>query len=306
MNNDEILKELKRSGGRDMSSENNWLEIKKEYLRRTVDGEKVVLTQLAKKHGVKPTTLRSRKNRERWDDFLDNVATTIETQRNTVATKGDEKSDKNQREESKASDKADTNSKDMERVRKSISKLGNKNAIGNKGGKGAPKGNKYRETHGFYSKHLPAETMELFDDIEEMDQLDLLWDSIKLKYAAIIRAQSIMFVEDKDDTTEHLKKHKVIKGMSFTEEKEYEIQFAWDKYATFLQAQSRAMGELRSLIKSYNEIVDRGMATKEQQLRVQKLQVEIDKMSGDDEGEEVKSWVSAMEEIAAKRSGKDE
>lgn len=40
--------------------------------------------------------------------------------------------------------------------------------------------------------------------------------------------------------------------------------------------------------------------------RVKKLQAEIDKMSGDEAGEEVKTWVSAIEEIAAKRSGKDE
>ncbi len=281
-----------------MGSETNWLEIKKEYLRRTVDGEKVNLSELAKEYDVKVSTLRSRKSRERWDDFLRNIATNIEMQRNTVATDMEGKGQgENKPSDSKGS-KADTDTKAKERARRAIGQLGNKNAIGNKGGDGAPKGNKRAEKHGFYSKHLPAETMELFDDLEEMNQLDLLWDSIKLKYAAIIRAQSIMFVEDQNDTTEHLRKHKVIKGMSHTEEKEWELQFAWDKYATFLQAQSRAMRELRSLIKSYNELVDRGMATKEQELRVQRLQLEIDKI-----GEETDRPINIT--IARKGEGND-
>ena len=63
------------------------------------------------------------------------------------------------------------------------------------------------------------------------------------------------------------------------------------------------MGELRSLIKSYNELVDRGLATKEQELRIRKLQVEIDNMKNDDEGKETQDWVKAIEEIAAKRRG---
>lgn len=274
-----------------MSSETNWLEIKKEYLKRTIDGEKVVLTELAKKHGVKPTTLRSRKNRERWDDFLESVATIPRNKSNTVATcehSNDNSSQQITRSSTKNSE-TDTkrtimDTKVKEKIRRSIGQLGNKNAIGNKGGPGADKGNKLAEKHGFYARHLPEATLELFEEIEGMDQLDILWDSIKLKYGAIIRAQSIMFVEDQDDITTFLKKHKIIEGLSFTEEKEYEIQFAWDKYATFLQAQSRAMAELRNLIKEYNEIVDRGMATEEQRLRIEKLKVEIGKVK-QNEGE---------------------
>lgn len=287
-----------------MSSEANWLEIKKEYLRRTVDGEKVSLAELADKHNVKPSTLRSRKNREKWDDFLENVATQIDATSNTVATDNNEGGKEHDETQQNARNKGDTDTKAKERARRAIGQLGNKNAIGNKGGDGAPKGNKRAEKHGFYAKHLPGITLELFDELEDMNQLDLLWDSIKLKYAAIIRAQSIMFVEDQNDTTEHLKKHKIIKGMSYTEEKEWELQFAWDKYATFLQAQSRAMGELRSLIKSYNELVDRGMATQEQELRIQRLQLEIEKIGGDDKGKDTEEWVKAIEAIAAKRSGK--
>lgn len=288
-----------------MSSETNWLEIKKEYLRRTVDGEKVNLSELAKEYDVKVSTLRSRKSRERWDDFLENIATNIEMQRNTIATDMEGKGHgKNKASNSKGS-KAETDTKALERARRGIGQLGNKNAIGNKGGNGAPIGNKRAEKHGFYAKHLPAETLELFDELQEMDQVDMIWDSIRIKYAAIIRAQTIMFVEDKYDITQHLKKHKVIKGMSFTEEKEWELQFAWDKYANFLQAQSRAMGELRSLIKSYNELIDRGMATQEQELRIKRLQVEIDKLDGGEKGDDVEEWVEAIQAIAEKRKGNE-
>lgn len=285
-----------------MSNDAKWLEIKKEYLKRTVDGEKVVLSELAKKHGVKPGTLRSRKNREKWDEFLENVATRFKETNSNVATDSNKNSNNSNKEKEKRSTKS-RNKTVRANIKRSISQLGNKNAVGNCNA--PPKGNKRAEKHGFYSKHLPDETMELFDDLEEANQLDLLWDSIKLKYAAIIRAQKIMFVKDKEDMTEHLKKHKVIKGMSFTEEKEWELQFAWDKYATFLNAQSRAMAELRSLIKSYNELVDKGLATKEQELRVKKLQLEIDKMAGDDTGQETEEWVKAIEKIAAKRRGKN-
>lgn len=263
-----------------MGSETNWLEIKKEYLRRTVDGEKVNLAQLAKENGVKASTLRSRKNREGWDDFLDSVATLPGNRNKTVATgtQGgkDNKKDKGKQTKAESQDKTD---KELVNLKRSIGMLGNKNAVGNTNA--PPKGNKRAEKHGFYARIIPAETMELFEEIEELDQVDMLWDSIKLKYAAILRAQSIMFVENQEDITSYLKKHKVINGMSFTEEKEWEIQFAWDKYANFLQAQSRAMGELRSLIKAYNELIDRGMATQEQELRVHKLQLEIDRLGKD-------------------------
>ena len=50
--------------------------------------------------------------------------------------------------------------------------------------------------HGLFSKYLPAETLELVGDIEMMSPLDILWENICLKYAAIIRSQKILFVKD--------------------------------------------------------------------------------------------------------------
>lgn len=130
---------------------------------------------------------------------------------------------------------------------------GNKNAKGNRGG-AAPKRNSNAVSHGFFRTIFPddEETMQIVEAIQEKSPVDIIWENIVIKYTAIARAQKIMFVRDQDDITEHLKKQKSFSSEhSESEEVEYEIQFAWDKQATFLNAQSRAMGELRGLIKDF-------------------------------------------------------
>lgn len=46
-----------------------------------------------------------------------------------------------------------------------------------------------------------------------------------------------------------------MKAQKMVKKIEYEFQFAWDRQASFLNAQSRAMSELRSLIKQYDEMI---------------------------------------------------
>lgn len=65
---------------------------------------------------------------------------------------------------------------------------------------GAPLLNKNAEKFDFFSKYLPYETLELAKEIDTKDRLDILWEQITIQYAALIRAQKIMFVEDKDET----------------------------------------------------------------------------------------------------------
>ena len=156
---------------------------------------------------------------------------------------------------------------------------GNKNATG-------PPRNKHAEKYGFFSKFLPDETKEIFDAIEEANPLDLLWHQIQLAYAAIIRAQRIAYVKDqKDKTIEKVEeKRGKITGES------WEIQQAWDKQSNFLKAQARAQGELRALIKQYDEMLHKNWdrATVEQQTRIEfmKLQIERAKNANgnDDDG----------------------
>lgn len=156
--------------------------------------------------------------------------------------------------------------------------IGNKNATG-------PPGNKNVEKFGFFSKYLPEETQDLINEIKDKDKFDILWEQITIQYAAIIRAQKIMYVKDKEEMIKELKKHESTEN---GEKIEYEFQFAWDRQASFLNAQSRAMSELRSLIKQYDEMIhkDWNLATEEQKTRVEKLKCEVDNLSKDDIGDD--------------------
>jgi len=157
---------------------------------------------------------------------------------------------------------------------------GNKNAVGNKGGH-APKGNQNAKKHGFFSKYIPQETLEIMGMLEEKSPADLIWDQIMIQYAAIIRAQQIMFVTDKDEMIKELKKEKNrLTDSEESHEIEYEFQFAWDRQATFLNAQSRAMSELRSLIKQFNELAHED---DERRLKLKQMQNAIEKTKAETE-----------------------
>ncbi|MEC1613154.1 phage terminase small subunit [Bacillus mojavensis] len=170
---------------------------------------------------------------------------------------------------------------------------GNKNALGNNGG--APQRNQNAVTHGFFSKFLPGETLEIMEEIQERSPADMIWDQIQIQYAAIIRAQRIMFVQDKDDMTKVLKKEKP--GM-FGDEREWEFQFAWDRHATFLNAQSRAMGELRGLIKQFDQLAheadERRLKLEQMRLNIEKAKKDIDGDSGNSKENEVAAMLRKM------------
>lgn len=129
--------------------------------------------------------------------------------------------------------------------------------------------------HELFSKYLPAETLELVGSIEAMSPLDILWENICLKYAAIIRSQKIMYVKDDKDVTKRI-------TMDGAEATAYQYIEAYDKQATFLMAQSRAMGTLMNLIKQYEEMCNSELATEEQKLRIEKLKTEITKATDEE------------------------
>lgn len=151
---------------------------------------------------------------------------------------------------------------------------GNKNALGNRGG-AAPVRNQNAVSHGFFSKYLPEETFEIMEEIQERSPADTIWDQIQIQYAAIIRAQKIMFVSDKEEMIKELKKKRsLISEVSEIEEEEYELPFSWDRHATFLNAQSLAMGELRSLIKQFDQLAHE---EDERRLKLEQMRLNIDK-----------------------------
>lgn len=180
------------------------------------------------------------------------------------------------------SERSDKKSERSER--KKGGQPGNKNAAGH-GGTGPP-GNKNAEKYGFFSKFLPDETREIFSAIEEADPLDLLWHQIQLAYAAIIRAQKIAYVKDQEDKTIEKVEEKTGKIMG----EKWEVQQAWDKQNEFLKAQARAQGELRSLIKQYDEMLHKNwdMATEEQRARIENVRAKTEQIkgSGQDETED--------------------
>ncbi len=183
--------------------------------------EGMKLIEIAKAFGLPEGTIRSWKNRQKWDC---NVA------------KGESNVAK----------------------RKRGGQPGNHNATG-------PPGNHHAEKHGLFRKYLPPETFSIIQEMPK-DPLDVLWDQIQIAYAAIIRAQQIMYVKDRDDKT--VEKIEEKDGNVIGER--WEVQQAWDKQANFLKSQARAQSELRSLIKQYDEMLHKNweLATEEQRARI--------------------------------------
>lgn len=169
--------------------------------------------------------------------------------------------------------------------------FGNKNSVNH--ASSVPKRNKNAETHGFFSRYLPEETNDIINEIMVMHPLDILWNNITIQYAAIIRSQRIMYVTDKDEMIKELKSSSVkttskTNSNSSEEKYEYEFQFAWDRQATYLNAQSRAMSTLQSMIRNYDEMLHKNwdLATEEQIQRIEKLKVDI-KMGGKQNGVDI-------------------
>ena len=154
---------------------------------------------------------------------------------------------------------------------------GNQNAVGH----GAPKQNKNAEKYGFFSKYLPEETVSIIQEMPT-DPLDILWDQVQIAYAAIIRAQSIMYVRAQKDVTITKIGHK--DGETVTEER-WEVQQAWDKQGNFLQAQARAQKTLEGLIKQYDELLHKNweLASEEQKARIAQLRAQTDKLTGNNQ-----------------------
>lgn len=191
---------------------------------------KISLVEIASQLNLSAGTVRGWKSKDKWEQQLNGTL-----QKNTERSK-----------------------------RKKGGQPGNKNADG------GPPGNRKAEKYGFFSKYLPEETKEIFDAISDANPLDLLWHQIQIAYAAIVRAQQIAYVKDREDLTTT----QIAQGYSESGSSEkWEVQQAWDKQANFMKAQARAQGELRSMIKQYDEMLHNNweLATEEQKQRIAAL-----------------------------------
>lgn len=208
-------------------------------------GGVIKLKAIAADLGVGETQVRKWKSQDRWSDELKGNVT--ESIRNVTKGPG--------------------------------APYGNKNALGNSGGSGGPPRNDKAVTHGFFRKYFPQRTVEIMEHIAEREPLDMIWDNIMIQYTAIIAAQPIMYVEDKEDVTKVMTESA---DNAFGGSEKWEYQHAWDKHAAFMNAQSRAMTTLQGLIKRYEEMCRLGYADEEQQLRIKKLKGEVEKISGEE------------------------
>lgn len=182
----------------------NWDAVKEDY-----DTGSYKLKDLAEKHDIKLGTLKSKVSREGWNK----VATTKKDATKKVATKRKPK-----------------------KSRKGIGNPNPKNQFAER--------NSFAVKHGLLSRYIPRETMELMGIADSMDAADIIWAQIQIQFAAIIRAQNVMWVEDAND-------HSVETTGSSMDAESMKVSFAYEKYASFLSAQSRAMAELRSALKQF-------------------------------------------------------
>ena len=244
----------------------DWAAIRKEF-----EESNITLKDLAEKYGVKESTMRSRKNREGWQR-------NDETQRsNATHRKGGQRN--------------------------------NQNAKGNRGNPNAqpPPNNKNAVSHGLFANWLPDDTRAIIQELYTSEPVDILWNNIMIQYTAIIRSQKIMNVASQHDTTEWEKRRKGKwvpdengNPIFVPDEIEKEIQFAWDKQANYLNAQSRAVSTLSNLIRQFVAIADE---SDERRLKLKLMGAQIENLNGGKDGAEVKDWKQAVIDAANKRVG---
>lgn len=209
-----------------------------ESIRKEYETSSITLKALAEKHDIKLGTLKSRKSREDWSrDATKKDA----TKKKKVAT--------TKKQDAPRKRSGNPNPQNQFTERNSVSKK-----------------------HGFFSRYMPKETLAIMEEINEATPADLMWMQIQIQFSAVIRAQEIMFVESKDEMIKELKKRK---DNEFGEEIEYEFQFAWDRQATFLTAQTKALSELRGSIKQFIEMTD---ADDERRLKLDIMQQQLTKL----------------------------
>lgn len=146
---------------------------------------------------------------------------------------------------------------------------GNKNAVGH----GAPEGSQNALKHGLFAKYLPQEVYEIAQELSEKQPIDILWENITLTYANLLHAQRILFVQDVEDSDTFI----TSEGKAGTG---YEHHTAWDKQGKALAAIARAQSELKSMIKTYDELTRSPLVTEEQRQRIELLKIKIESNQG--------------------------
>jgi phage terminase small subunit len=127
--------------------------------------------------------------------------------------------------------------------------------------------------HGLYARYLPDETRDIIEQLKDSSPIEILWDQIQLAQAALFRAQMLMHVKDHSD---HFKAKTGYTDGQNSESERWEVQTAWDRQASFLNAQAKAQSVLQKMIQQYDELCRSELATEEQRARIDKIRASID------------------------------
>jgi len=125
--------------------------------------------------------------------------------------------------------------------------------------------------HGLYG--VPKKVRHIMEDAKGLSEKTLLWEVILYQYAAIVRAQELMYVRDGDDT---LFPARGEDGESAGAA--YDPHAPWDRHESFMRAQSRAVTALSGSLRVYQQLaygvhrLDAGARqARRQEQRVKKL-----------------------------------
>ncbi|MGG3450198.1 hypothetical protein [Domibacillus aminovorans] len=228
----------------------NWNEIRTEW-----ETTKITLASLAEKHDIKLGTLKSRKSREGWSRDLTEKGATINK-------------------------KVASNKKDaiLKKRKEQRNRSGNPNPSHK-----FPDHNSFQTKHGLFSKFLHAEQVEIMEASKDMEIPEYLWFQIQVKFSAIVRMQKIMVVEDEND---HLKEESGSSWGDGSSSESFKVSFAYERYESYIKAQTRAMAEFRNLTKQFLELAhdedERRLKLEQMQIGIDKTKAELDKISNSD------------------------
>lgn len=245
----------------------NWDVIKQEY--KTT---KITLAKLAEKYDVPLGTIKSQKSRDtkNGSPWARDGTKKVATKNKKVATFSNE--DAERADDAKLIQ--DKPPKQDGRVEK-------------RGGNPSPsnqftKRNRAAMIHGLRSKFLYDEQVEIMEALQEFDVIDQLWLQIELSFAAIIRAQKIMWVEDPFDHLKEISGETEAEGFSKTD---YKVIYAHERYESYIKAQTRAFAEHRNLVKQFMDLTteddERRLKLEQMQLNIDRTKAEIKQISNE-------------------------
>lgn len=125
---------------------------------------------------------------------------------------------------------------------------------------------------------LPEATAEIIKVIQDSSGEEILWQNILLQYAAIIRAQQLMDVENKNIL--RMEKREVDEANITA--KEWENHTPWERYKIFLETQSKAMNSLTSMLKKFEEYKRNGLVNEELCAKIALIRHKAEELSDND------------------------